>query len=151
MKTITFIGNGNMALSIAKGLKENYKIEVEYDPRFTTLFPRMYSADNKHINEYKIVVNKSTVPVGTADLVKKIVKENQQNKIEYTVNVRHSHQGHLGFDISHKRFAESILKDLDINEDEVKRGFESLVVSLAAQMSLNKGKIVSRKEILASV
>ena len=28
MKTITFIGNGNMALSIAKGLKHNYKIEV---------------------------------------------------------------------------------------------------------------------------
>jgi len=28
MKTITFIGNGNMALSIAQGLKENYKIEV---------------------------------------------------------------------------------------------------------------------------
>ena len=28
MKSITFIGNGNMALSIAQGLKENYKIEV---------------------------------------------------------------------------------------------------------------------------
>ncbi len=28
MDTITFIGNGNMALSIAQGLKENYKIEV---------------------------------------------------------------------------------------------------------------------------
>jgi pyrroline-5-carboxylate reductase len=28
MKTITFIGNGNMALSIAKGLRESYKIEV---------------------------------------------------------------------------------------------------------------------------
>lgn len=28
MKTITFIGNGNMALSIAKGLKDIYKIEV---------------------------------------------------------------------------------------------------------------------------
>jgi pyrroline-5-carboxylate reductase len=28
MKTITFIGNGNMALSIAQGLKEQYKIEV---------------------------------------------------------------------------------------------------------------------------
>ncbi len=28
MKTLTFIGNGNMALSIAKGLKEEYKIEV---------------------------------------------------------------------------------------------------------------------------
>lgn len=28
METITFIGNGNMALSIAQGLKKNYKIEV---------------------------------------------------------------------------------------------------------------------------
>jgi len=28
MKTITFIGNGNMALSIAKGLKNDYKIEI---------------------------------------------------------------------------------------------------------------------------
>jgi len=28
MKSITFIGNGNMALSIAQGLKNNYKIEV---------------------------------------------------------------------------------------------------------------------------
>ncbi len=28
MKTITFIGNGNMALSIAKGLKSTYSIEV---------------------------------------------------------------------------------------------------------------------------
>lgn len=28
MKLITFIGNGNMALSIAKGLKDKYKIEV---------------------------------------------------------------------------------------------------------------------------
>ncbi len=28
MKSVTFIGNGNMALSIAHGLKKNYKIEV---------------------------------------------------------------------------------------------------------------------------
>lgn len=28
MKTITFIGNGNMAFSIAQGLKEDYKIEI---------------------------------------------------------------------------------------------------------------------------
>jgi len=28
MQTITFIGNGNMALSIAKGLKEKYNIEI---------------------------------------------------------------------------------------------------------------------------
>ena len=28
MQTITFIGNGNMALSIAQGLKEKFKIQV---------------------------------------------------------------------------------------------------------------------------
>lgn len=39
----------------------------------------------RYINDYKIVVNKSTVPVGTADLVKKIIKENQQNQIEFDV------------------------------------------------------------------
>lgn len=39
----------------------------------------------KYMDNYKIVVNKSTVPVGTAGLVKKIVKENQQKKIEFDV------------------------------------------------------------------
>ncbi|MBU8892219.1 MAG: DUF2723 domain-containing protein [Bacteroidales bacterium] len=31
----------------------DYKIKVEFDPRFTSLFPRMYSGDKKHIDEYK--------------------------------------------------------------------------------------------------
>ena len=39
----------------------------------------------KYMDDYKIVVNKSTVPVGTADLVKKLIKENQQKKIEIDV------------------------------------------------------------------
>ncbi|HKJ33659.1 MAG TPA: UDP-glucose/GDP-mannose dehydrogenase family protein [Balneolales bacterium] len=39
----------------------------------------------EYINDYKIVVNKSTVPVGTADIVKKIIKENQRNKVEFDV------------------------------------------------------------------
>ena len=39
----------------------------------------------QYMNNYKIIVNKSTVPVGTADLVKNIVKENQQKKIEFDV------------------------------------------------------------------
>jgi UDPglucose 6-dehydrogenase len=42
-------------------------------------------AIGQHINEYKIVVNKSTVPVGTADLVKNIIKENQNKNIEFDV------------------------------------------------------------------
>jgi UDPglucose 6-dehydrogenase len=39
----------------------------------------------KNINSYKVIVNKSTVPVGTADLVNSIIKENQQNNIEFDV------------------------------------------------------------------
>ncbi len=39
----------------------------------------------QYMNEYKMVVNKSTVPVGTADLVKNIIKENQSKNIEFDV------------------------------------------------------------------
>jgi UDPglucose 6-dehydrogenase len=42
-------------------------------------------AVGQHMNEYKVVVNKSTVPVGTADLVKNIIKENQNKNIEFDV------------------------------------------------------------------
>jgi UDPglucose 6-dehydrogenase len=43
------------------------------------------SVIGEYMNGYKVVVNKSTVPVGTADLVKKIIKETQKNKIEFDV------------------------------------------------------------------
>jgi UDPglucose 6-dehydrogenase len=39
----------------------------------------------RHMNDYKVVVNKSTVPVGTADLVRKIIRENQQKHIDFDV------------------------------------------------------------------
>jgi len=39
----------------------------------------------KNINDYKIVINKSTVPVGTGDLVEKIIKENMSNSIDFDV------------------------------------------------------------------
>ena len=42
-------------------------------------------AIGRYMDDYKIVVNKSTVPVGTADLVEKLIKENQQKKIEFDV------------------------------------------------------------------
>ena len=42
-------------------------------------------AVGRYMNGYKVIVNKSTVPVGTADLVKKIVEENQPEKIPFDV------------------------------------------------------------------
>jgi UDPglucose 6-dehydrogenase len=42
-------------------------------------------AIGQHMEEYKIVVNKSTVPVGTADLVRNIIKENQNKEVAFDV------------------------------------------------------------------
>jgi UDPglucose 6-dehydrogenase len=42
-------------------------------------------AVGRHMEEYKVIVNKSTVPVGTADLVKNIIKGNQNRNIEFDV------------------------------------------------------------------
>jgi len=57
----------------------------EYQEADLTAVEGVAKAIAQHINEYKIVVNKSTVPVGTADLVKKIIEENQNKKIEFDV------------------------------------------------------------------
>ena len=39
----------------------------------------------QHMQEYKIIVNKSTVPVGTGDIVKGIIKDNQKEAVEFDV------------------------------------------------------------------
>ena len=39
----------------------------------------------KYMNSYKIIVNKSTVPVGTGDMVKNIILDNQQTCYEFDV------------------------------------------------------------------
>ncbi|MCD4832990.1 MAG: DUF2723 domain-containing protein [Bacteroidales bacterium] len=45
----------------------DYKIKVEFDPRFTTLLPRMYSSDKKHVNEYKKWVNLSNKEISVTN------------------------------------------------------------------------------------
>ncbi|MGG4553697.1 UDP-glucose dehydrogenase family protein [Paenibacillus humicus] len=39
----------------------------------------------KHINGYKVIVNKSTVPVGTGELVRTIIKNNAKEKVDFDV------------------------------------------------------------------
>nr|CBX31413.1 UDP-glucose 6-dehydrogenase tuaD [uncultured Desulfobacterium sp.] len=39
----------------------------------------------KFMNGYKVIINKSTVPVGTAELVKNIIEANQRKKIDFDV------------------------------------------------------------------
>ncbi|MDP2645671.1 MAG: UDP-glucose/GDP-mannose dehydrogenase family protein [Desulfobacterales bacterium] len=60
-------------------------------PSKDTFEPDMTAVDavardiGKHMNAYKVVVNKSTVPVGTADRVRKIIRENQREKTAFDV------------------------------------------------------------------
>lgn len=53
-------------------------ITGEADLRYVTSVAQTIGAN---LNEYKVIVNKSTVPVGTGRLVERIVRENLQNKM----------------------------------------------------------------------
>ncbi|MFW5990851.1 MAG: UDP-glucose dehydrogenase family protein [Candidatus Nanoarchaeia archaeon] len=81
----------------------------------------------KNMNEYKVVVNKSTVPVGTADKVKKIVKDNLNGNYEFDVvsNPEFLKEGRAIYDFQNpdriivgvesekaKKIMESIYKDV---------------------------------------
>jgi UDPglucose 6-dehydrogenase len=39
----------------------------------------------ENMQEYKVIIDKSTVPVGTADIVSKIIRQNQKAKIDFDV------------------------------------------------------------------
>ncbi len=64
----------------------DYKIEVEFDPAFTTLFPRMYSSDRSHVNEYKKWINLSSKEVSMSNgrgQVEKRVKPSFSDNIAF--------------------------------------------------------------------
>jgi predicted dehydrogenase len=148
-KKICAFGGLNV-LSLQQEVDDNAVCIIEYENDVRASINFTYFTDQPRHSLFGLVGDRGKIIADTDDSGRYVLYSGEeQNKTEYIVNARHSHQGHLGFDISHKRFAEIILKDLDINAEEAKRGFESLVVALAAQMSLNQGKIVSREEILA--
>lgn len=39
----------------------------------------------QHIDEYKVIVNKSTVPVGTGDFVRKVIRDNRRKDVAFDV------------------------------------------------------------------
>jgi hypothetical protein len=45
----------------------NHDLEIEYDPRFVTLFPRMWSSDNEHVQEYKSWSKMKGIPIQVTD------------------------------------------------------------------------------------
>jgi len=85
----------------------------------------------RHMNDYKIVVNKSTVPVGTADLVKRIIRENQKKEIVFDV-------------VSNPEFLRegAAVKDFE-NPDRIVIGTES---KKAEEMMISLYRSVARTE-----
>ncbi len=83
---LTFTADGIKAVQesdiifICVGTPENEQQEADL-----TAVQAAAKTIGRYMNSYKIVVNKSTVPVGTADLVKKIIEQNQQEKMEFDV------------------------------------------------------------------
>lgn len=68
------------AIFIAVGTPqgEDHKADLSY--------VKQAAADiGKYMNNYKIIIDKSTVPVGTADMVAETIKKNQETPIEFDV------------------------------------------------------------------
>jgi UDPglucose 6-dehydrogenase len=71
---------GSVVIFIAVGtpMGENHEADLR--------FVRQVAKDiGENMTDYKVIIDKSTVPVGTAEMVKKIVKESQKEPIEFDV------------------------------------------------------------------
>jgi len=85
-------GNISFSQDVGYGIKSSDIIFISVGtPPLSTGKPDLSSLDEvakligKSINGYKIVVNKSTVPIGTAKRIKKIIKENQDNNHSFDI------------------------------------------------------------------
>ncbi len=85
-------GNISFSRDVGYGIKNSDIIFISVGtPPLSTGKPDLSSLDEvakligKSINGYKIVVNKSTVPIGTAKRIKKIIKENQDNDHSFDI------------------------------------------------------------------
>lgn len=61
-------------IAVGTPMAENGEADLRYVQEVAKMI-------GKHLNGYKIVVNKSTVPVGTGALVQKIIRENRKNHL----------------------------------------------------------------------
>ena len=136
MQTITFIGNGNMALSIAKGLKDKYKIEVV--GRDMSKLTQFESSLDTKIEKYLIkdfdMQNKTVllcVKPANVDEVSKLLKKEARLLISVLA----------GTSIDR-------LKDA-FNAKQVVRSMPNLAASIGASMTTITGDIEAKNEAIA--
>lgn len=141
MKTITFIGNGNMALSIAKGLKNDYNIEVVgRDVRKLEDFEIALGVSiNKHILDGFNMQDKSVILC-----VKPANVEEVSNKLKGKARVIYS--------VLAGTSVEKLKSHL--NTDAVVRAMPNLAASIKKSMTTLTGDIAFKEEaeaILGSI
>ena len=85
-KRISFTTDKEKAIDFAEIIFLAVGTPQGKDNKADLTYIKQAAADiGKYMKNYKVVVDKSTVPVGTAELVKKIIMDNQTKKIEFDV------------------------------------------------------------------
>ncbi len=123
-------------------------IEYENDVRATINFT--YFTDQPQHNVFGLVGTEGKLS-GDTEGAGRFVLHNGPDKArtETVIDPNHAHQGHLGFDVMHRRFAEIVRSGARINEEEAEAGMESLLIALATQTALDDGVIITREQALA--
>jgi predicted dehydrogenase len=139
-------------LGAQQEIDDNAVCIIEYANGVRAGINYTYFTDQPKHNQFGLVGDRGKIIADTDDAGRYLLYSGvEQNRTEFVANPSRAHMGHLGFDVSHRRFAQIILEDLDVNREEAARGFESLLISIAAQRSSDQGRIISREDALADL
>jgi predicted dehydrogenase len=149
-KICTF--GGLDVLGAQQEIDDNAVCIIEYANGVRASINYTYFTDQPKHNQFGLVGDRGKLLADTDEAGRYLLYSGpEQNRTEFVANPSRAHMGHLGFDLSHRRFARIILEDLDVNKQEAERGFESLLISIAAQQSSDRGGIVTREDALSGL
>jgi predicted dehydrogenase len=149
-KICTF--GGLDVLGAQQEIDDNAVCIIEYENGVRASINYTYFTDQPKHNQFGLVGDLGKIIADTDEAGRFLLYGGaEQNRTEFVANPARAHMGHLGFDVSHRRFARIIFEDLDVNREEAERGFESLLISIAAQQASDQGRIVTREDALGGL